>query len=373
MSSCVVLSDATVHDILIKLSRSEILEFLNKVADSLRDYSLAEERSYQPEPAVVKRDGRKNLFRLFTSQTGVGVKIIVDPSQALLTSQNEPTNEAERAERNRLTGLHGILALCDQNGFPIGFLNAEEITGYRTSLSAMILYMRRSRTANIVVFGAGKQALWHVRLALALRGEDIKRITVVNRSAERTASLIAQIERENEERWKAKVEFESVLAEDSKKLKIVLGEADVVFCTTPSKAQLFPADYLTGQKEGCYVSAIGSWSADMLELDPEMLRIAAQRNGDSGIVVVDDREECMKSAGEVVQSKLGEHQIAELGEILDLVTKPTTELQAKTVRCLESGFVVYKSVGVSLTDLSAGQALLALAKKSGQGLNVPDF
>ena len=34
--------------------------------------------------------------------------------------------------------------------------------------------------ARIVVFGAGKQALWHVRLALALRGDEIKHSAIVN-------------------------------------------------------------------------------------------------------------------------------------------------------------------------------------------------
>lgn len=374
MTSCIVLRDAEIHKILIELGRDEILAFLKKVATSLRDLSVAGERVHQPGPITIARDGRKNLFRPFTSSSGVGIKIIVDPSEALQSEhKNPPKDEADRIERQRLAGLHGILALCDQNGFPTGFLNAEEITGYRTSLSAMILYVKRSKTANIVIFGAGKQALWHVRLVLALRGEEIRRITIVNRSSERTQALIAQIERENEERWKAAVNFEGVRTSETGALEAVLGDADVIFCTTPSKEALFPAEWITNRKSGCYISAIGSWSAQMLELDPTLLHFAAQERGDDGVVVVDDREECMKSAGEVIQSGLAESSITEIGEILDLETKPKTDLQEKMMNCLESGLVVYKSVGVSLTDLSAGQALLDLARKNKSGTAVSDF
>lgn len=372
MSSCLVLSDRQVHEILINLSRDEIFTFLNHVGDSLKAFSAAGERLHQPEPAVIERDGRKNLFRLFTSPSGVGVKIIVDTWQDA-TPKQESSKGGEGDKEKPPMGLHGVLTLCDQYGLPTGFMNAEEVTGYRTSLSAMLLYAKRRITANIVVFGAGTQALWHIRLALALKGDNIKRIIVVNRSAERTATLFDQIKKENEERWKVPVNFESVLAGDEEKLKAVLGDVDAVFCTTPSKKILFPASYLIGKKSGCYVSAIGSWTRGMIELDPEVLKFAAQGDGEKSAVVVDDRDECTKSVEEVIQSGLGEGKIAEVGELLDLLSGPASQSREKAQRCLETGFVVYKSVGVSLTDLSAGQALLDLAKKQNRGLSLSEF
>lgn len=370
MTSCLVLSDPEIHTLLINQTRQETQVFLDKVAQSLIQVSSAgEEKPYQPLPAVINRaDGRKNLFRTFTSPTGVGVKIIVDPSAAL-TSQS---SDSPLAERNRLKGLHGIIALCDENGFPSGFLNAEEITGYRTTLSALILWTRRAETGNVVIFGAGKQALWHTRLMLALRGEDVKRISYVNRSVERTEALVEQVRRENEERWKADVEFNVVEAGDKGALKSILGEADAVFCTTPSTEVLFPADFVTRKKE-CYISAIGSWQAGMIELDPELLRFAAGKERKEGIVVVDDLEECLKKTGEGVQSGLTDEQISGVGEVLHLLKDEKHEHFKETKQCLQSGFVVYKSVGVSITDLAAGQAVLALAKEKGTGISIPEF
>lgn len=372
MSSCLVLSDRNVHEILINLSRDEIYTFLNHVGDSLKAFSTAGERSHQPGPAVIQRDGRKNLFRLFTSPSGVGVKIIVDTWQDTASEQDSSKDEKEVKEKPPM-GLHGVLTLCNQYGLPIGFMNAEEVTGYRTSLSAMLLYAKRKVTTNIVVFGAGTQALWHIRLALALKGDFIQQITVVNRSAERTTTLFEQIKKENEERWKAEVDLTSILTGDEEKLKAALGAADAVFCTTPSKKILFPANYLIGKKSGCYVSAIGSWTRGMIELDPEILKVAGQGDGEGSIVVVDDREECVTSVEEVIQSGLEEDRITEVGEVLDLLSGAASQSQEKTRNCLETGFVVYKSVGVSLTDLSAGQALLDLAKKQNRGLSLSEF
>lgn len=372
MSNCVVLGDKAVQDLLINLNKDEALFFLNQIQESLKSFSLSDERSYQPDPAVINRpDGRRNLFRLFTSPTGVGVKIIVDPSQALANDQSIE----DSAEKNRLMALHGIIALCDENGFPTGFINAEEVTSYRTSLSSMILYVRRQKTANVVVFGAGKVALWTIRLILILRGNGVKRITVINRSASRTTDLLAQIKEENDRSWKASVKLEQLESNDEVGLENCLGQADAIFCTTPSKQVLFPARYLLSESRSssCYVSAIGSWQANMIELDPELLQHVAGQDDSRALVICDDRESCLTHTGEMVQSGLKKEKLAEVGEILDMIDGGASEHGDKTKRCIEDGFVIYKSVGVSLTDLAAGQAILKMAKRKDQGTSIPDF
>ena len=124
---------------------------------------------------------------------------------------------------------------------------------------------------------------------------------------------------------------------------------------------------------GCYVSAIGSWQKDMIELDPELVRVAAERGGESGMVVADNRDDCMKASGELVRSGLGVDQVLEVGELLHSLEGESSELQEKRRECLATGFVVYKSIGVSMTDLAAGQAVLEMARKRGQGVSIPDF
>jgi ornithine cyclodeaminase/alanine dehydrogenase-like protein (mu-crystallin family) len=46
----------------------------------------------------------------------------------------------------------------DNDGKPVGFINAEELTAFRTALASSLLMSRRSKIKTVTVFGAGKQA-----------------------------------------------------------------------------------------------------------------------------------------------------------------------------------------------------------------------
>lgn len=121
MPRFLILSNSSVHDILINLGKDQILRIRDALVQCLTEFSIGSERQYQPPVGIVNRpEGNKTLFRPFTSAGSVGVKVITDPP---------PSSPAAGA-------LHGILAICDLNGIPTGILNAEEITGYRTALSA---------------------------------------------------------------------------------------------------------------------------------------------------------------------------------------------------------------------------------------------
>jgi ornithine cyclodeaminase/alanine dehydrogenase-like protein (mu-crystallin family) len=52
----------------------------------------------------------------------------------------------------------GSLTLMDNEGRPVGFINAEELTAFRTALTSSLLIVRRHKPKEIVVFGCGKQA-----------------------------------------------------------------------------------------------------------------------------------------------------------------------------------------------------------------------
>ncbi|KAJ2989168.1 hypothetical protein NUW58_g3604 [Xylaria curta] len=366
MGNLVVLGDSIVHDILINLSKTEILAFRDVLAGCLKDFSVGSERSHQPAVGVVNRpEGQKCLFRPFTSSEAIGAKIVVDPA---------PSSKAAGA-------LHGIIALCDSDGLPLGIINAEEVTGYRTALSALIPYLWRRYTNNIVVFGAGKQALWHLRLALALRGDEIKSIVIINRTASRAKTLISKIKEENNSRWKSMATMEHLdpLGLDFQELlKNHLSSADAIFCTVGATEPLFPASYILAQakERQPYVSAVGSWQPDMIELDPELLHhIVKGGHGltefTSGSMLVDDGEGVLLHSGEVFRSGLAIKDLVEVGEIESIRQNERGRWLPQTQ--LEEGLLVYKSVGVSTTDLAASNAILALAKKRRLGTTISDF
>jgi len=390
MPDFTILGDAVVHDILINLAKEEILTLQKQLAESLREFSVGDERKYQVESSVSARpNGDRTLFRPFTSPTSVGVKIMVS---AVDTGQNNDTSQAKDGapQTFKKRPVQGVVVVLDNEGNPVGVIDGKEITGYRTSLSALLGYVRRSRTTNIVVFGAGKCAIWHIRLALALRGSEIKRITVVNRSKDRAVSMIDQVLEENQKLWKSDTTIEYLDQEGGKyeqALERLIQEADVIFCNITSEKPLFPASYLTKKAKadrGPYISAVGSWQSDLIEVDPSLLRYIVDSpegynplSEKGGAVIVDDRKKAMEETGEGIQSRLKTEDWVEWGEIFNLEnqlqTEGSSEQHQRLKSWLEDGLVVYKSIGVSITDLVTSNFLLSIARKHDLGVVVPGF
>ena len=148
-------------------------------------------------PSSVQRENGQNaLLRPFTSDDSVGIKTTVDPV---------PLPDGSRRP------LHGVIVLCDGTGNPTGILGGEEVTGYRTSMNAMVLFSWQKTVEKIVIFGTGMQALWHTRLILTLRGADVKSITYVNPGRKDDVNKInAIVSNENSTLWKSSCVFDGI-------------------------------------------------------------------------------------------------------------------------------------------------------------------
>ncbi|KAI7200747.1 hypothetical protein KC316_g1372 [Hortaea werneckii] len=376
--SLVLLGDHVIHQLLISLAQDDILRFRDALARCLVQTSLEQERAYQPEASIVNRpEGQRILFRPFTSPTSMGTKIIATPKAI-------PTPDGFKTP-----ALCGVITLCDASGRPSGILDGKAITGYRTSLSAMVPFMWRDDVSSIVVFGAGMQALWHVRLALALRGSDVKTVTIVNRSSDRAKSIVSQLLEENAEYWNSQtaidcLDLSSDVYED--RLRTSVQDATVIFCTTPSVTPLFPAGYLADTREIGdshhlpLITGVGSWQASMCEIHPDIIHHAMEKSSaipfshsntnvqqrhSGGAVITDDRAASMMHAGEFLQAKLTESDIVEIGDLISRQESGT--LSPEVQRWMSSGLLVYKSIGVSMTDLVISEMMLQLAKEKKVG------
>ncbi|KAF2632964.1 NAD(P)-binding protein [Macroventuria anomochaeta] len=358
-----ILSDSDVKSILSSLSQSDVSHVADLFIQSLVQYSCYNEAQYQPERAVIKRGDQSSVFMPATTPHHIGVKI-VGISQAKPPSLNEKPKP----------GIQATLAICDTEGKAVGVLNAAEITAFRTALGSILLYRLRKRTANIVVFGAGAQARWHIRLALILRGADIENITIVNRSKARADELIAGLK---ETGVPSHVQLH--VREEGESLEDLVVDADVIFCGVPSTTPLFPAKFLTGEKARAktrYIAAIGSYRLDMQEIDPELLKSIADPAGVfkeqvwQSKVVVDSAEGCLAEAGELDRAEIRREGMLEVGKIQDLRSSESPE---GLEQWLADGFVVYKSVGFGIMDIAIGSKLLELAKEKGRGVYLDDF
>lgn len=199
------------------------------------------------------------------------------------------------------------------------------------------------------MFGCGKQAFWHVRLALLLHGKTIKHVHFINRDfSDKANDIIERFYRFNlftreREGW-VHTDF-SVLtpyfAEYTRMSKDQIRNADIVYCTTPSTKPLFDHTILTnteGRQKGRLIVAIGSQHKSMIEIPPEIMAQAIKRHGhghhmhkhalEGGIIVVDSLA-ATRHTGEFHESGLDGKSAVELGELvaLDHADESPTDLE----------------------------------------------
>ena len=228
----------------------------------------------------------------------------------------------------------GSVTLLDRTGNPLGIINAEELTAFRTALASTLMLKKRENVHTVTVFGAGKQAYWHIRLALILKGDQIHHVNIINRSFERSIKLMKafQVTHDNHAQWHKDIKFSSMspdFVEYGRLLKEEVRKADVIFCCTPSLEPLFPAEFLTsreGRRKGRYIAAIGSYAPHMCELHPDVFKVAVEGEHaghhhhkhakQGGVVIVDSLESCLKEAGEIIKAKLKPEHLVEIGELM---------------------------------------------------------
>ncbi|OAP56560.1 hypothetical protein AYL99_09739 [Fonsecaea erecta] len=332
----IVLKERDVHSLLSNISVPECKRLRTDLHDILRAYSStknvssSEQTIHQPERvSIVTRTGNTSLFMPSSITTSTGIKTVtISPK-----------------------GLKGCVNVFAPDGELLGILNAEEVTAFRTSLAVMIPYILWPNTKrNIVVFGAGRQAEWHLKLALLLG--NAMHVTVVNRSSpRRMEQLFAELQRENADLvcrvlLKTAEDFDSQLQE-------CLLSSDVIFCCTPSTTPHFPFSYLDTKPR--FISLIGSYKPSMQEIDSETLL-------SGGDIYVDTKEGCLIEAGELIKAKVQGDKLIEIGELHK--TKPLKN-QGKNV--------IFKCVGMGIMDLVMAGSLLRMAMEKGTGLIVEDF
>jgi len=435
-----ILTDSDVRALLLELTREDIVELQTSLAESLHEYSTGTQETgccaaYQPPRIqIARKNGQTTLFMPASSRQTVGMKIVslaqpaaapskkgsmsstssgrepslssdmsgltLTPASTMSTSTTASTVSGgsfvppSSVASQQSTTPKGSLTLLDSNGNPLGLVNAEELTAFRTALAACMMFNKRHLTHTVTVFGAGKQAFWHIRLAMLLRANEIRHINVINRSFDRASRLLQELFVTGEESWKKNTKISilsSEFGEYGRLLKEEVRKADVIFCCTPSLEPLFPAEFLTsneGRKKGRYISAIGSYKPHMTELHPDIFRQAVEpdhhhhhhkhaRKG--GVIIVDSLESCLKEAGEIIQAKLRPEHLVEIGELIMIKKAAHKEIEMGgegekgLLEWLQRGNVLYKSVGFGLMDLVVGGDLIRLAGERGIGTIIKDF
>ncbi len=225
-------------------------------------------------------------------------------------------------------------------GETVALLEGGALTALRTGaaggLAAELLAKKDARVA--ALFGAGAQAREQLRALACVR--RIEEVRVVTRDPGHAQAFI---------RWAAeRAELGSVRMRSASADDAVAG-ADVVVTATTSGVPVFRGDTLG---PGVHVTAVGAFTPDARELDPETMRGAT--------IFVDQRASALAEAGEL--RGLGPADVREIGDVAAGRVPGRTDRDERTI---------FKSVGNAIQDLVVAAKVYDHARAMGLGEELP--
>ncbi|OAA70327.1 NAD(P)-binding domain protein [Cordyceps fumosorosea ARSEF 2679] len=346
-----VLSDDQVNSIFESLDLEELEEFRHVLASALHEFSTGSQVDgadafQQPHRITTQHPETKatTLYMPSCGPEGMGCKVVsLTTSAAMQDPSVKPISPT------------GVVNLFSPGGELTGVVHASSLTAFRTALASACLVARRNHVRDIVVFGSGAQAYWHVRLALMMRGATVRHVHFINHRFSASAGLILKKfsvipqDVKAREGW-AEAKFSLLTPsfhEFDRLQKEHLRAADVVYCCTPSRADLFDAHILTsheGRRKGRLIVAVGSFTPEMRELPEALLHQVTKQHDrhhdkphrhfhkhaeEGGVIVVDTLEGVLKEAGEIIAAKIPATHLVELGELVMLHRLRVEESEAE--------------------------------------------
>lgn len=232
-----------------------------------------------------------------------------------------PGNPARGLEK-----IQGIYLLVDSDTLaPLAVMDGNELTAVRTPATTLLAVKHilgaspadTPEAPRVLVFGAGTQALNHIRAAHAVIPGAM--FAVVGQRSERVRTLIAQL-----------------TAEDIEVRPGTVAEvpaADIVLCTTSSRTPLFDGNLVA---PGAVVAAVGQHGLDAREVDSALVRRSD--------VVVEGRASAWREAGDLIPARtVQEWEAICPANLQDLVTGRFNRTPGRP--CL------YTGVGMAWEDL----------------------
>lgn len=348
-----ILSEPDVAQIFRSLTQAKCHSFIEVLsqalvsisAESKADVLASEKLIHQPLRTVfATKAGNSCIFMPVSDTASTAVKVVTVSSG----------------------GIQGVINVFSPEGRLQGLLAAAEVTAFRTALASMTLFVRCSsiRKENVLVFGSGRQAEWHARLALLLYPEQIKRVTFINRGRARLEEMERDVLSDLRKRYPDLI-LTTLAKEGNPEYDIKLLEelqaSDVIFSCTPSTEPNFPFSALQSAPKQRFISLIGSYKPHMHEIDTETLLSGG------GTIYVDSKSACLEESGELITAKVTEDQLTEMGDLLGELGP------SQAIDVPERKNVIYKCVGMGLMDLVVGKKVLDVGSEMGLGTHVDGF
>lgn len=204
-------------------------------------------------------DPEEDSPRLFSPAPGG--EFLIMPATGRKYSGVKALTVAPGNPERGLEKIQGIYLLIDSDTLaPLAAMDGTELTAIRTPATTLLAVKHIIAAApdggpeapRVLVFGAGVQALNHLRAASAVFPEAS--FAVVGQRPERVEALIAQLAEEG-------IEVRSASAAE-------VSSSDVVLCTTSSRTPLFDGGLVA---PGAVVAAVGQHGLDAREVDAALV------------------------------------------------------------------------------------------------------
>lgn len=242
-------------------------------------------------------------------------------------------------------GAMPLLILIDSNdGSVLAIIEAFALgqmrTGGISGLAADV--MARPDARRLAIIGSGKQSITQIAAVAAVRAID--HVAVWSPTQANREALAHQVH--------DRLAIEAVATAT---LEEAIDGADIVTLATRAREPFISRDALA---RGTHVNAVGAILPDRIEFVPELLERAAIVSADAVPQVRRLSREYMEFFGEDDQAWLRVRPLSEL-------------VLAGAGRPADADLTVFKAMGMGISDLSLGVALLDAARKAGVGRSIP--
>jgi len=255
-------------------------------------------------------------------------------------------------EEKGIPTLIGLIVVFDaETGKPLGITDASFITGIRTGASGAIgaKYLARKNSKNLLVLGAGNQAIFQIAATLTAL-PNLKKIMISARNKIKLKSFISSISQRLQQEFG--IDTETIIFEEVECLESAVKNSDIIITVTSSRVPLIKNHWV---RKGTHISCIGADMVGKQEIESEIMSKAS--------IYVDDMEHCVQ-VGEIElplkQGIITESNIT--GEIGDLI------LGKIKGRSNYEQITVFDATGMALLDLYTAKIALQTAEEKGLGI-----
>ena len=243
-------------------------------------------------------------------------------------------------ERGEATTIGQVLLMDDKNGEVLALMDGSFITKFRTgaaSGAAFKLFARNDAKIGCLI-GTGGQA--DCQLEAMLAACNLDEVRIVARDFVKTEKFAEEMS----ERFKDS-SAKLIAYDDANE---AVDGADVIVVVTVSTEPVFDANRV---KKGAVVSGVGSYTAEMNEIDPKLFKLADK-------IYFDSKEACIAESADI-QIPLRKGLVSLEGLTGDIGEYALGEISGREA---DDEIIIFKNVGLGILDLVIAKLIYEKAK-----------